>query len=43
MSSPLRVTVKVPFGALPASNVPEIVWLAPPPATFWLGVEGPST
>ncbi|WP_155128722.1 hypothetical protein [[Actinomadura] parvosata] len=41
--SPLRVTVKVPLGALPASNVPEIVWLAPPSAILWLGVEGPST
>ncbi|GAA3576620.1 hypothetical protein GCM10022419_067290 [Nonomuraea rosea] len=35
--------MKVPFGALPASNVPEIDWFAPPPATFWLGVDGPST
>ncbi|MET8984033.1 hypothetical protein ACFYUK_14445 [Nonomuraea wenchangensis] len=41
--SPLRVTVKVPFGALPASNVPEMVWLAPPPATFTEPVDGPST
>ncbi|SDL55722.1 hypothetical protein SAMN05421869_12755 [Nonomuraea jiangxiensis] len=43
VSSPLRVTVKVPLGAFPVSNVPEIVWFAPPPATFWLGVSGPST
>ncbi|PRX64669.1 hypothetical protein B0I32_10830 [Nonomuraea fuscirosea] len=43
VSSPLRITVKEPLGASPASNVPEIVWLAPPAATFWLGVEGPST
>ncbi len=41
--SPLRVTVKVPLEASPASNVPEIVSFAPPPATFWLGVAGPST
>ncbi|MEW9554728.1 hypothetical protein [Nonomuraea sp. NPDC050783] len=41
--SPLSVTVKVPFGASPASNVPEIVWLAPPPTTFVEDVEGPST